>query len=214
MAKPRTALHLVAMLDRELSWRRVDLLFALRLVQHAKGTDIDPAIRAAVPLLYAHWEGFVKRAACLYGDYLSSQRLRFKDVQFSLSGLRAHSYVSTMADIKKRIFTTSELLESIQNIENERLSVSVSSHIDRLGNLSHEMLLQIVQFFSLPAANYIVYKPLIDDALLSHRNKIAHGEYLEIDVGRYKDMHREVVAVIELFKSDVEDAASKKTYKR
>lgn len=214
MAKPRTALQLVTVLDRELSWRRVDLLFALRLVQRAGGTDVDSSVRAAIPLLYAHWEGFVKKAASHYADFLSSQRLQFSDVRLSLSGMKAHGYVVGMADIKRRLYATSELLLAIKNIENERLNISLSNHIDRMGNLNYDMLLQIIQFFSLPSLNYATYKPLIDDALLAHRNRIAHGEYLDVSPGRYEDMHREVVSVIEQFKADIEDAATTKAYRR
>lgn len=214
MAKPRTPVQLIAVLDRELSWRRTDLVFALRLVQRSGGSEVDSAVRAAVPLLYAHWEGFVKKAACHYGDFLSAQRLRFGDVVLSLSGMRAQSYVSSLGDIKKRIYAASELLQSIREIEDERVSISVSSHIDRMGNLNHDMLMQIVKFFDLPSHKYETLGPLLDEALLNHRNKIAHGEFLDVGPGRYESMHRDIVHLLEQFKADVEDAAVTKSYRR
>lgn len=128
--------------------------------------------------------------------------------------MKAHSYVATLSDIKKRIFATSEMLSRIRAIEEERLSISVGAVIDRMGNLNHNMLLQIVQFFSLPVERYAAFGPLLDEALLNHRNKIAHGEYLDVSVERYGAMHGEVVAVIELFKSDIEDAVVGKSYRR
>lgn len=172
------------------------------------------AIRAAVPLLYAHWEGFIKRASSHYADYLSAQRLYFRDVQLSLSGLRAQAHVALLPDIKKRLFAASEALEKIRNIENERVSINVASRIDRVGNLNHELLMQIAQFFGLPAASYEAYNGLIDDALLYHRNRIAHGEFLEVDAARYESMHRDVVALIERYKNDIENAATMKSFKR
>ena len=214
MAKPRTAVQLVAVLDGELSWRRADLLFVLRLVERTSGLDQVSAIRAAVPLLYAHWEGFIKRASGHYADHLSAQRLYFRDVQVCLSGLKAQSHVAVLVDIKKRVFAASETLQNIREIENERVAIDLGSRIDRMGNLSHEMLMQIVQFFGLPAATYEAYKGLIDDALLFHRNKIAHGEYLDVDAERYKSLHRDIVTLVERFKDDIEDAATMKSYRR
>ena len=214
MAKPRTAVQLVAVLDRELSWRRADLLFVLRMVERTAGIDQQSAIRAAVPLLYAHWEGFIKRAAGHYADHLSVQRLYFRDVQVCLAGLKAQSDIALLPDIKKRLFAASEALERIRKIENERVSIDVGSRIDRVGNLNHEMLMQIVQFLGLSAAPYEAYKGLVDDALLYHRNKIAHGEFLDVDAARYKSMHRDVVTLLERFKDDLENAAVMKSYKR
>ncbi|WP_375398758.1 MAE_28990/MAE_18760 family HEPN-like nuclease [uncultured Sphingomonas sp.] len=213
MARPRTAVQLVALLDRELSWRRTDLLFGLRLVNNATG-DVDSAVRAAIPLLYAHWEGFIKRSSLHYSSFLSAQRLRFADVKTSLSGLRAQGHVLALADVKKKIFATSELVEAIRSIESERLIIPLGSHIDRLGNLNHEMLMQLVKFLGLPIENYVAFGPLIDEALLSHRNRIAHGEFLDVSRDRYREMHSEVVAVIERFKADLEDAATTKSYRR
>ncbi|WP_219238112.1 MAE_28990/MAE_18760 family HEPN-like nuclease [Stakelama flava] len=36
--------------------------------------------RAGVGLLYAHWEGFVKRSAELYVEYISNRGLKYKNL--------------------------------------------------------------------------------------------------------------------------------------
>lgn len=214
MAKPRTDLELVERLDKEYSWRRSEFHFIKSLVDRAKGRDEVTAIRAAVPLLYAHWEGCIKRSSCHYADYLSAQRLTYSQVKISFAGLRAHAKVAAMADIKKQVFAPSALLEDIRGIDVERISIDLWPHISEVGNLTFNIFSQVANVLSLETSYYTSYKALIDDSLLYHRNKIAHGEKLDLDADRYTELHREIITLIEQFKSDIEVAAINRTYMR
>jgi hypothetical protein len=184
------------------------------LVDRSKERNGVSAIRSAVPLLYAHWEGCIKKTSCLYADFISAQRLTYSQLKTSFAGLKAHANVSSMSDIKKRIFVTSELLDQIRLIDSERVHIDLWPFIGEVGNLNSDLFQQIARLLSIEADSYLSYKPLIDDSLLYHRNSIAHGERLEIDSARYDELHKTVVMLIERYKTDVENAAINKEYLR
>jgi hypothetical protein len=55
---------------------------------------------------------------------------------------------------------------------------------------------------------------LMDESLLSRRNKIAHGEYLDLDADSWRDLADEVISLMRDFKTDMENAASTSAFAR
>lgn len=67
----------------------------------------------------------------------------------------------------------------------------------------------------LPCSDYETSYKLIDSVLLEKRNKIAHGERIEsigLDEKRYCDLHDKVFDLIQLFATQVSNAAILKEY--
>jgi hypothetical protein len=99
--KLRTSDDILDALNAAYGWRLQELSSINSLMRKSTGRAASPLIRAGIPILYAHWEGFVKQSAIAFADYLSSQRLSYGEVAVSFSGLKAHNYVLALADIKK-----------------------------------------------------------------------------------------------------------------
>lgn len=133
MKKPRTSLQLQEALDNEFAWRQVEINALRQSVRHLNGQGQRSVLRAAVPILYAHWEGFVKEGVCLYVRYLSSMGLRFSVVKQSFRGLAALGHVRMISDIRKQIFVSSELLGKLYNIEGEVCRIPLDIHLERMG---------------------------------------------------------------------------------
>jgi len=55
---------------------------------------------------------------------------------------------------------------------------------------------------------------LIDFKLLKTRNEIAHGEYSVFDKEEYIELHVEVIAMLDIFRNQIENAAINKDYMR
>lgn len=207
MKRPRTASQLFERLDDEFSWRFQEITLLRKAIKQSKGKAQDAILRASVPILYAHWEGFIKSAASLYSDFICKLGLRYKDVKDSFSGVRALAYVKQLHEINKSIFTASELLAALHGIAFDKVNISMRDHISDIGNLNSDLLNQIAKFLALDVNAYILKKQLIDESLVKQRNEIAHGEYLIIDVDGFENLADEVVTLMRMFKTDIQNAA-------
>ena len=74
----RTLEQLYDFLSGELAWRTKELVTLKALVEQTSPSRERRRVllRAGVALLYAHWEGFVKRAGSAYLEFVDLQRLK------------------------------------------------------------------------------------------------------------------------------------------
>ena len=81
-------------MDDELAWRKRELTTLKHMVERARSHEKVFLLRAAVCVLYAHWEGFVKAAATSYASFVDAQGLRYRDLapNFVALGLRAEIF--------------------------------------------------------------------------------------------------------------------------
>jgi hypothetical protein len=214
MKPPRTASQLLGQLDADLAWRLQEITSVRRAIRRADGVDESALLRAAIPLLYAHWEGYIKGCAGRYAAFISGLGVTFGEVQRSFMGLKALSQVKTLHAISKRLFTSSELLDSLYAIEFEKVTLPVDGYISNVGNLNFDMFEQIAGFLAIDAKPYAVKKPLIDESLLGRRNDIAHGEYLVVDAKSFEDLSDEILSLMRAFKTDVQNAVVLKSFLR
>jgi hypothetical protein len=212
MKKPRTALQLQEALDSEFAWRQLEIHALREVTRLSRGASQRSVLRAAVPILYAHWEGFVKEGMCLYVRYLSGLGLGFIHVRRCFRGLAALNHVRTMGEVRRRIFVSTELLEKLYSLESERFFASLDGHLARVGNLNYDLFEQILSFVGIDSTRYVARRPLIDERLLFARNKIAHGEYLDLDQSGLEDLSGEVLTMLRWVKTDIENSVTLKSY--
>ena len=86
--------------------------------------------------------------------------------------------------------------------------------ISTASNLSSEILKEITYILGIDFSPYSTKSVLIDTKLLKRRNEIAHGEYSISDKEEYIELHREVIAMLDIFRNQVENAAINKDYMR
>ncbi|MEA2757178.1 MAG: hypothetical protein QOJ54_3467, partial [Aliidongia sp.] len=55
---------------------------------------------------------------------------------------------------------------------------------------------------------------LIDESLVQRRNKVAHGEYLDLGADDFLVLANEVIMIMRNFKTDLQNAASLEAYNR
>jgi len=214
MGKIRTAVQLQAILDGAISWRLQELAELKRLVRLSSGNTQAVLIRAAVPLAYAHWEGYVKEAATCYSSYLSSQSLVFRDIQPCFLGLVSLSLVQRMGKIRSKIFTASMLIGQLIAIEDQPVHIPIGGHIQSIGNLSYDRFQEVLEFLGLSSSWYQIQQKFIDETLLSGRNRIAHGEFLLFDVPAIETMLDRVIAITRTFKNDIENSVVTESFRR
>ena len=85
--------------------------------------------------------------------------------------------------------------------------------INTRANLNSDVLNEILLTVGFDVRAYLSKENLLDARLLGSRNRIAHGERVEIDALEYFELHRTVIELMERFKSDVQNSVSAKSYR-
>lgn len=210
--KVRSAEDLNDYLDQDLAWRRKEIIELRALVKSAKSKKADVHVRAGVALLYAHWEGFIKNAANAYVAFVSTRRMKTRELQDSFIALSIKTKLTQMGESGKSSVAVPAIAHLMSLLDKPALLPDAG--ITAEGNLKSEVFVNIAGWLGIDVARYSARFNLIDETLLASRNKIAHGEYLSISPGRFETLAEEILEVMVWFKTDLENAAVLKSFQR
>jgi len=182
--KLRTLNDLQDLLDRDFAWRLKEIADMKLAARRACGLTQDTVIRAGVPLLYAHWEGFVKSAAEAYICYVSCQRLRYDEMASPFIVFGAKRHLQDLSDARRAAVNIAAV-DFFMTRLSERARLSLSSAVNTEANLSSRTFENIVFSIGISPVTYEARYNFIDTSLLKRRNRIAHGEYLDCPVPQW-----------------------------
>ncbi|MDK1390009.1 MAE_28990/MAE_18760 family HEPN-like nuclease [Sinorhizobium sp. 8-89] len=170
-------------------------------------------IRAGVTLLYAHWKGFVKTASELYLSFVGNRGLKYSELKscFSVFGLKSKLQTlvasrQSLANIDAFDFVLSELGKTAR--------LQLGSAINTESNLTSKVFSNIANSLDIQLASYSSRFNLIDESLVNRRNKIAHGEFIDIGGKEFGELLDDVLQIMREYKTDLQNAASTAAYKR
>ncbi len=169
-------------------------------------------LRAAMALLYAHWEGFIKTAGTAYVEFVAAQRLRLDELAPNFLALASRRALMA-ATGARRIHAHIELTKLFRCGLHEVSSMPHQHAVNTRANLSSEALRDVMDTLGLDYSPFATKGQLIDETLLASRNTIAHGEYLTITESTYRDTHKEVLRMMETFRTLVQNAANSGGYR-
>lgn len=209
--KLRTASAAQDRIDAEFAWRLKEIADLKLQARAAVGDRRKTLIRSGVPLLYAHWEGFVKASSQYFINYVSHQSVKYGELApcFVVRSLREHiSNLSGTGSYAQTVAGVSHLLSSL----NQPSELSSNSPVQTFSNLNSDRFIELTCSIGIDITPYSAKWNLIDVSLLKRRNMIAHGEYLDIDAEDFGDLSDEVIGLLRQFKNDLENAITLKKY--
>lgn len=210
----RTTDDLIEKVGSDLIWRRKELSELKGLVQETQGQIRSRVIiRSAVALLYAHWEGFVKKASAYYLEFVSSHRLPYSKLAPNFVALTLKTKFHELSASEK-ISGANLLAEFFCTSLNKQSNVPYKGAVDTKSNLSSKVLQDILSSLGIPHNNFSTRMNFIDSNLVNPRNHIAHGEDFNLNTREYMDLHDAVMSLLETYKNEVENAAVLKLYER
>jgi hypothetical protein len=139
---------------------------------NSTNVDEDLWCRMCIPMIYAHWEGFVVSSIKLLLEHLNKLELNPQDVKTSLVvvGLGdSYKSLSGKQSFKQRV----EFTDKFSRICQEQLKFS--KKVDTKSNLRSDILKELCEMFSLDSSGFDEHTGDID-RLVNVRNSIAHGE--------------------------------------
>ena len=107
-----------------------------------------------------------------------------------------------------------EIVTTIRDHSHERLSIPSRDVVDTQSNLSSVVCFELFACLGLDPRPFDTKRALIDYNLLMSRNRIAHGEYLDITLDGYVELHHEVIGMLETIMRIIVSAAEDKSYLR
>ncbi len=217
MSSIRNLIDLDDCLATDLAWRKKELSILIGLIETKsfEKSKTNVLLRSGITLLYAHWEGYIKCAASAYLEFVSNvarqKNFKYRDLTYNfiaiaMKGELNEASTSNQSTIHNKVVEF--LIEGI----NERANVPTKDVIQTGSNLSSKVLYQILILLNLDHNPYEINQVLIDKKLLQQRNMIAHGEYLDTDVESYKELHEKIIAMMNLFKDQIENNAVLELY--
>lgn len=148
-----------------------------RLIFFAQGTVYTDLVnRMAIPMLYAHWEGFVYDALTLYCEFLRRERISFQDITPTLAAYSLRPLLAKVAN--ENVFNSPT---KIGRVTSDILGVASSffDFVDRDGDivnfggmLNSHGVERICEWFCIEKPD-LRYKEL--DGFVKIRTNVAHG---------------------------------------
>lgn len=195
-----------------MTWRIREISF-FRLSSKKVGAEQPTLIRAGVAMTYAHWEGFIKASSEYYLNFVNNQGHRYRELKtcFIVFGIKSRLIV--LSDSRKSKASI-EALDFVFSEMDKPAKMALASAINTESNLTSKVFSNIAQSIDISIDRYSTKFHLIDESLVSRRNGIAHGEYLDLSAEQFVDLADEVLALMRWYKNDLENAASQASYKR
>lgn len=213
MTRIRTLTELQDILDGEHAWRLREMATFAVAASSTESTAQRALVRAGVPLLYAHWEGFVRAASTIYLKYVANQRLRYDQLSACFVVFGAKRHLASLVNSKKSHLNIQAVTFFVESM-GERANLSLSGAVNTQSNLSSSVFENIALSLGLDPEPYRTRFNLIDESLLERRNRIAHGAFLDLNFQEYRMLSTEVQALMRRYKDDVLNAASLGRYRR
>lgn len=169
--------------------------------------------KAFLTMLYAHWEGFVKSSADKYLEFVAMQGLKLGSIKNSFLSIYLKKKFPSSFDSKKNssfLVICDELFNNTDSV----ISIEHKNVISTNSNLNFDTLEEICRCLGLDIDKFTLKKNFINNVLVGRRNKIAHGNHERIEEDELAELKETVISMIDLFKTEVENAAILKLYVR
>ncbi len=195
-----------------MGWR-IKEVSDFKLVAKRQSESSRTFTRAGVALVYAHWEGFIKASSEAYLNFVENQGLVYRDLKtcFAVFGLKGRlALLGSSRKAKPNI----EALDFVLAEIDKRAKMSMSSAIDTESNLTSSVFANIAASLDISISTYETRFNLIDESLVNRRNKVAHGEFLDLSPADFLVLADDVLQMMRGYKTDIENAATLGSYKR
>ncbi len=202
-------------LREDLIWRKkeiADLKSLIEIRSYTPSKD-NALLRSGVTLLYAHWEGYIKTAGNSYLKFVAIKKLKYEELATNFVAIAMKQKLKNATETNKATVFT-EVADFMLNQMNQRSSIPYEDVVSTDSNLSSSILREITCLLGLDYSFYEMKEVIIDEQLLKRRNGIAHGEYLSLKREEYQQLHDEILAMMENFRTQLENNANQKLYLR
>lgn len=193
--------------ERQFRNRKLEISQIDALINRTKQPEQAVLLRAAVPLLYAHFEGFIKSTTELYLSTVLNEKIVASDLSTNFLALYTrhliHKHQGEEARSQQKYQDiTNAILEYPRTI----IPAVVTAHLKSKQNLKPDVLEDIFISLNLDFSSWWQLKRVfISKIFLKKRNEICHGDIVNITPTEYTEMHTFTLEALENFKFKILD---------
>ena len=203
--------QMLNLIGEDYAWRRKELKIINDYVPNNNSPKQNATLRFSIPILYAHWEGFVKKSTEIYLEYVAKKYLKHSELKPQFIALSLSKKLGNLEI--KNLEEKSKTIEFLINESEKSSNILTTNVIQTKSNLRYNIFKEILFIIGIEESKFSNYKSLIND-LVDARNNIAHGDYLKVDYNTYQIMFKEVQDVMTSLKTEIENAALAEEYKK
>lgn len=210
--KIRSIVEFEDFISSEFAWRRKELTNIANVVRSGRNGMRESLYRSAIPIIYAHWEGFVKQSSIAKMNYLISQGLKYSELQPCF-----HVYAILEAyegQIPTKKFEAWVDITAGKIDFSKSLNSSSINQIDTKSNLKYEVLREVAIKVGVNYKIFELKENWINEKLIDARNSICHGERTPITEQYFEEIYVETTALIDLYKNEILNSVHCKSYLR
>ena len=207
-----TADQLETELDEQLRWRLREISAVHNFVSAANSPiALNAALRAGVTTIYSHWEGYIKRSAELYLEYIFSQRVPIGEVRREIASYFLEPSFRAAGGYKKT-FGPQKAIEFVEQVQNRRLKPRTEIRVSTKANLRFDVFSEIATQLGLSDFIGNVDEHFINSKLCDKRNAIAHGATAPLTADDFETCRLTVTDLMRSFKYRIVTAANNSEY--
>lgn len=210
------------------TWRKREVSDLILFAEKEENTVL---LKSIILLLYAHWEGYIKKCSKTYLKYICDHKPIFKNLTDNFKAV-------ALKGISKELLKSSETL----NLKSEFVYIEKFNNIDNLGvhkhikidlenekdksiintqdNLNPEVFKSILKIIGLEYKKQCESKEIfINSYLLTNRNSIGHGgkelfkdAEFDLEIKSLKKLRDITIVIIENFRDELIEFAGKELY--
>lgn len=219
--------QLESYLEDDLAWRKKEIS-SLTLI--AENNDNPVLLKSAILLLYAHWEGYVKKSSKTYLKYIAELKHSVGSLTENFKAVALKSIIFQCIENSESLSLHNELaiMNKMGKLDSMRFKLDIDVDndlqkcvIDTKHNLSPKIFKNIISIIGLNYKTQFESKEgHINKHLLANRNLIGHGgkyqdkeedEFI-LNIKEIKKLRDIVFIIIDNLKDEIIEYASKQYY--
>jgi hypothetical protein len=156
----------------DIEWRKSELSKIEEIAYNLNEVELKIFLKSCIPLIYAHWEGFVVSSLKIVFKYLNTLRLnseQYCDTYLTTAYEQTLKSLDESTAFEKRKKHLVTLYKDFSN------TVKLNTKIDTKSNLTFKVLMDICLKTNLDIDKFKEYEDDLNE-LVRIRNSISHGE--------------------------------------
>lgn len=216
------------LLFEDLTWRKKEIS---ELILLAETEEKNVLLKSIILLLYAHWEGYIKKTSKTYLKFITENKFQVSDLTDNFKYL-------ALKGLCKEVFKSSETLSTNNELNfilkfneiNEKtidklIRIDLDNErdktiIDTQDNLTPSIFKKITEIIGLTYLDgYESKKTQIENNLVAYRNSIGHGnkklsnnQEFQLEIVAIKELREVIFLIIENFRDDIIQFAKEQYY--